>query len=97
MEKNKPNLVKIFKLVLPKLTEGWLRQRGEVFCFGDFDQENPKLLPNIDPDNNMAAERQVGSINYELKKMIQRTESYFFVKRESSKLGPRQAGFIYLY
>ena len=74
MEQNKPELVKIFKLVLPKLAEGWLRQCGEVFGFGDFDQESPKLLLNIDPDildkapiNNMAAERQVGRINYELK------------------------------
>ena len=34
MEQNKPELVKIFKLVLPKLAEGWLRQRGEVFDLG---------------------------------------------------------------
>ena len=37
MEQNKPELVKIFKLMLPKLAEGWLRQRGDVFGFGDFD------------------------------------------------------------
>ena len=74
MEQNKPELVKIFKLMLPKLVEGWLRQRGDVFGFGDFDQESSRLLLNIDPDiidkapnNNMAAERQVGHINYELK------------------------------
>ena len=74
IEQNKPELLKIFKLMLPKLAEGWLRQRGEVFGFGDFDQESPRLLLNIDPDildkaqiNNMAAERQVGRINYELK------------------------------
>ena len=74
MEQNKPELVKVFKLMLPKLAEGWLRQRGDVFGFGDFDQESSRLLLNIDPDiidkssiNNMAAERQVGHINYELK------------------------------
>ena len=45
-----------------------------VFGFGDFDQKSARLLLNIDPDildkapiNNMAAERQVGRINYELK------------------------------
>ena len=37
MEQNKPELVKIFKLMLPKLAEGWLRQRGDVFGLGDFD------------------------------------------------------------
>ena len=74
MEQNKPGLVKIFKVTLPKLAVGWLRQRGDVFGFGDFDQESPRLLLNIDPDildkapvNNMAAERQVGRINYEMK------------------------------
>ena len=45
-----------------------------MFGFGDFDQESPRLHINIDLDildkaliNNMAAERQVGRINYELK------------------------------
>ena len=32
MEQSKPELVKIFKLMLPKLAEGWLRQRGDVFA-----------------------------------------------------------------
>ena len=73
VEQNKPELVKIFKLMPPKLAAGWLRQLGNVFGFGDFDQESPRLLRNIDPDifdkapiNNMAAKRQVGQINYEL-------------------------------
>ena len=64
MEQNKPEVVKIFKLTLPKLAEGWLRHHGDVFGFGDFDQESPRLLLNIDPNildkapiNNMAAER----------------------------------------
>ena len=74
MEQNKPQLVKIFKLMLPKLAEGWLRQCRDVFGFRHFDQESPRLLLNIDPDilgkapiNNMASERQVGGTNYELK------------------------------
>ena len=72
---NKPELVKILKLMLPKLAEGWLRQRGDVFGFGDFDQESPRhFVQNIDPNildkapiNNMAVERWVGRINCELK------------------------------
>ena len=48
MEQNKPELVKIFKLILPKLAERWLRQREGVFGFGNFNQESPRLLLNID-------------------------------------------------
>ena len=90
MEQDKPELVKIFKLMLPKLAEGWLRQRRNVFGFGDFNQESPRLLLNIDPDildkapiNNKAAERQVGRINYELK-IRGKNSSKKFVKPESS-------------
>ena len=50
MEQNKPELVKIFKLILPKLAERWLRQHEGVFGFGDFNQESPRLLLNIDPN-----------------------------------------------
>ena len=64
MEQNKPQLVKIFKLMLPKLAEGWLRQFRDVFGFEHFDQGSPRLLLNIDPDilgkapiTNMASER----------------------------------------
>ena len=64
MEQNKPEVVKIFKLTLPKSAEGWLRHRGDVFGFRHFNQESPRLLLNIDPNildkaliNNMAAER----------------------------------------
>ena len=34
MEQNKPELVKIFKLILPKLAERWLRQREGVWLWG---------------------------------------------------------------
>ena len=34
MEQNKPELVKIFKLMLPKLAEGWLRQRRVCLASG---------------------------------------------------------------
>jgi len=66
--------VKIFSIILSKLANGWFRQRGDVFGFGNFDQGNPKLLINLDPIrlenapiNNMAAERQVNCINYKIK------------------------------
>ena len=47
---NKVELVKIFKLTFPKLAEGWFRQRGDVFGFGDYHQNSRKPLLNIDPD-----------------------------------------------
>ena len=63
--------MKIFKVILPKLAERWFRQRGAVFGFGNFDPASPKLLFNFNRDllenaliNSMAAERQVGRINY---------------------------------
>ena len=40
MEQNKPQLVKIFKLMLSKLAGGWLRQCRDVFGFRNFDQES---------------------------------------------------------
>ena len=49
-EQNKVEPVKIFKLTLPKLTEGWLRQGANVFGFGDFNQNIPNLLLDIDHD-----------------------------------------------
>lgn len=65
-------LVQIFKIILPKLAEGWFRQRGDVFGFGDYDKNSEKLLIsknikvlNKAPSSNMSAERLVGSSNYE--------------------------------
>ena len=72
--------------------------------FGDVDQESPRLLLNIAPDildntpiNNMAAERQVGHINYELKtrgskgleaasSSNEKAQSYGFVELDSAIL-----------
>ena len=52
--------------------EGWQRQRGDIFGFGNF-KESPLALASMDQDklhsapiNNLDAERSVGSINYEL-------------------------------
>ena len=70
---NRAEVTKVIKLMLPKLAEGWHRQRGDVFGFGDYDKNSPKLLLNKDikilnqaPVSNMDAERQVGRVNYEL-------------------------------
>jgi hypothetical protein len=31
---HRQELIQIFKIILPKLAEGWFRQRGDVFSFG---------------------------------------------------------------
>ena len=66
-------LIQVFKILLPKLAQGWFRQRGDVFGFGDYDKSSTKLLLTKDievlnkaPTSNMSSERLVGSVNYEL-------------------------------
>ena len=73
IDKNRQELIQIFKILLPKLANGWFRQRGDVFGFGDYDKSSSKLLLTKDikvlnqaPSSNMSAERLVGSVNYEL-------------------------------
>ena len=58
---------------MARLADGWQRQRGNVFSFGDH-EETELTLSTMDqaklssaPVNNLDAERSVGSINYELK------------------------------
>ena len=60
--------------MLPNLAQGFHVQRGSVFGFGEFSEDNPMLLTakslnllDQAPINNMNSERDVGSINYELK------------------------------
>ena len=69
-------LMKIFQdnNVLPKLAEEWFLQCGTVSKFGNFDPARQKLFINLNLGlrenaaiNDMAAESQVGCINYELK------------------------------
>ena len=67
-------IVRLLALCLPKLSEGFQRQRGDVFGFGTFDPESSLLVSKLDqtkllkaPINNLAADRHVGSVNYELK------------------------------
>ena len=63
----------VIRLMLPNLADGWFRQRGNVFGFGDFDPSSPQLLSatsegllNEAPVSNIPAEQQVGFINYEV-------------------------------
>ena len=58
--------------LMPHLANGWIRQRGNVFGFGDFDPSSPQLLEatsavlNKAPVRNIPPEVQVGFINYEV-------------------------------
>ena len=63
----------MLSILLPKLTEGWIRQRGEIFGFGGT-PASASTLSLLDQDklkgapvSNLDAERSVGSINHELK------------------------------
>ena len=68
-------MISALKILLPKLANGWEKQRGDSFQFGDkqdaacsmkianYDQEKLKDAPI----SNLSAERSVGAINYELK------------------------------
>ena len=73
VESNRAEVIQVIKLCLPQLAAGWFRQRGNVYGFGDYDQEGDKLLTKLDigkldkaPINNIPAERLVGAVNYEL-------------------------------
>ena len=65
-------VIKIIKMMLPSLAEGFLKQKGAIFGFGEV-QESEHALSRTDsskldqaPVHNIAAERSVGFINYEL-------------------------------
>ena len=73
LEENKEKAAKVIKILLPKLAEGWERQRGDEYSFGSkpdmkakdclsaMDQEKLKSAPI----NNLDPERLVSAINYE--------------------------------
>ena len=73
IEQYRSEIISVLELLLPKLAEGWARQRGEFFGFGNtspskatvltLDQEKLKQAPV----SNLDSERAVGSINHELK------------------------------
>ena len=71
---NRQRVKDVLDLVLPRLADGFFLQRGNVFGFGDFDRNSNQLLTveecgtlNQAPINNIDSERDVGSVNYELK------------------------------
>jgi hypothetical protein len=68
-----PEVLKLLRIILPKLAEGFQRQKGDIFSFGEYDQSSEHALARIDPErlekapvHNLAAERSVGFVNYEL-------------------------------
>ena len=75
IEEHRGEVISALKILLPKLANGWEKQRGDSFQFGDkqdaacsmkianYDQEKLKDAPI----SNLSAERSVGAINYELK------------------------------
>ena len=74
VDQDSERIVKVLSLTLPKLASGFHRQRANVFGFGSFDPDSSMLVSKKDqvklmkaPINNLAAERHVGSVNYELK------------------------------
>ena len=74
IDQHKEEILSVIELVLPKLAEGWHRQKAEQFAFGEFEGKesicetfsNKEKLAKA-PINNLDPERSVGSINNELK------------------------------
>ena len=73
IEQLRPEIILVLEVVLPKLAEGWARQRGKIFGFGGTSPSESSIL-TLDqeklksaPISNLDAERSVGSINHELK------------------------------
>ena len=69
----KEKVVGCLKLLLPELAKGWFIQRGNIFGFGDYDINSPRLVTLIDPEllkkapiNNIPSEQAVATINYAL-------------------------------
>ena len=78
IEQYRSDVVSTLNILLTRLAEGWSRQRGEVFGFGNIEpkESNSSLIKikDIDQDNlkeapvhNIDSERSVGKVNYELK------------------------------
>ena len=72
IESFRTEIISVLNILLPKLAKGWVRQRGEIFGFGQTPLSEASIL-NLDqeklkeaPISNLDAERSVGSINYEL-------------------------------
>ena len=72
--------VKILSIVMIRFAEGFQRQRGDIFGFGDVEETSLSLstmyqakLERV-PVNNLDAERAVASINHETKKICGKKE-----------------------
>ena len=68
-----PQVTKLLKMILPQLAVGFQKQKGDIFGFGDCNRSSASSVANMDlekldqaPIHNLAAERSVGFINYEL-------------------------------
>ena len=66
-------IINVLRLLLPKLADGFHKQRADVFGFGEFDKDSKMLVLNKNvskldkaPINNLTSERHVGSVNYGL-------------------------------
>jgi len=69
----KPQVTKLMKMILPKLADGFQKQKGDIFGFGDYDESSEHSIAHMDkqklekaPIHNLDAERSVGFVNYEL-------------------------------
>ena len=72
-EEHKAEITKILRLLLPALAEAFQKQKGDIFGFGDCDEDAQHALATMDPEkldqapiHNLEAERSVGFVNYEL-------------------------------
>lgn len=66
-------LIKLLQMTLPSLAAGFEKQKGDIFGFGDYNEECSHSLSSMDvqkldqaPVHNLDAERSVGFVNYEL-------------------------------
>ena len=68
-----PQVIKLLKMIIPKLATGFQRQKGDIFAFGDYDESAQNAVTQMDPGklekapiHNLNAERSVGFVNFEL-------------------------------
>ena len=68
-----PQVIKLLKIILPKLAAGFHHQKGDIFSCGNCDESTKHSVSHMDtqklekaPIHNLAAERSVGFVNYEL-------------------------------
>lgn len=73
IESHQDEVRSVLEMILPKLAEGFKRQKGNIFGFGDEENSdyalskmNVEKLENA-PIHNLSAERSVGFNNYSLR------------------------------